>query len=128
MSNDPFLRKKPCDDCPFRAEPSRRHGRLFPGLHPDRIIEIGDSLRDGAMFPCHKSVDYGDTGQMPTGEHWCAGALGTILRTGDAWNNPGTRFAASAGMFNPDDYDHTDAPIYDNLEDWGADMEARWGG
>lgn len=125
--DDPFLRKRPCSDCPFRSRPPAHptlpgHG-LFTGLRPERITEIADSLAAGAMFPCHKSL-YGPA-KTPR-PHWCAGALATILRTGQAWNNPGTRFAAAAGMFDPADFRPDTAPVHPTLEDWADTLTARY--
>lgn len=132
---NPFLRKRACGSCPFRsrvpAHGGELEGELFRGLTPQRVGQIAASLREGAMFPCHKSVDYSvdeGVGARPAreGEHWCAGALTTILNTGEAWNNPGTRFAAAAGMFDPADFQAGVGDVYPTLEEWAAALTARY--
>lgn len=123
--DSPFLRVRPCADCPFRCAPSPRAkapGGLFVGLRPDRVEEIADSLSRGEMFPCHQSVH----GSRPVGEHWCAGALSIILTTGEAWANMGTRFAAMTGMFDPKNFEPCRADVYPDLPTWVAALTQRY--
>lgn len=123
--DNPFLRVRPCADCPFRCAPSPRAkapGGLFRGLRPARVEEIAGSLSRGEMFPCHQSTH----GNYPGGEHWCAGALTIILGTGEAWGNPGTRFAATVGLLDPKKFELCRADVYPDLPAWVAALTARY--
>lgn len=140
MSVDPFRRKRACGSCPFRSVAPRRKelpgDGLFSTLTPERVVEIASSLREGAMFPCHKTIDYSQTPDdegvdvggrgVGVGEHWCAGALSIILNTGEAWNNPGTRFAAQAGMFDPEAFAGALPALYPTLDAWVAALTDRY--
>ncbi len=112
-----YTLKRPCADCPFRAD-------IQPFLHPGRVEEIQDVLAVGGTFACHKTVDYDKTDEdgepLPgKGEHFCAGAL--ILMEKEYADNGGcaynqqVRFAMRFGLFNPDTLDMT-APVFESFE------------
>lgn len=65
---------KMCRDCPFAS-----HGpglRLRRTLARGRWAEILNSLRRDASFPCHKTTEFDDEGEVIRGTGLlCAGAL-----------------------------------------------------
>jgi hypothetical protein len=145
--SDLFSRKRPCGSCPFRSvAPKDRElpgEGLFLGLSPARVGEIAASLREGAMFPCHKTVDYSyedddETcdegldagcvgGRVPgAGEHWCAGALATLLNTPMEYTPAILQIAQRLGLFRPRDFTRHSDMLYPDLDAWVAAMTARY--
>ena len=70
----PWRVPEKCGNCPFH---SRGPGlRLRRSLRPGRWREILLSLRQGGIFPCHKTVQWDDEGERPINNGlYCAGAL-----------------------------------------------------
>ena len=109
-----FSLPTPCANCPFLIEP-----RFY--LDPDRVDEIAESIREGATFSCHKTVNYDDDEPTERGsrERQCSGVLITLERE-DAPNQM-MRIGERIGM-----YDRTklnmDANVYDSLDEWREGM------
>lgn len=106
---------RPCAKCPFRTDRE-------PYLRGERAEEIVDSLRSGAEFPCHETLDYSaeEVDEYGAGEPartdkttFCAGAL-IMLENSDGPNQI-MRISERLGL-----YDHTkldkNAPVYDEPE------------
>lgn len=97
-----FKLTKPCPECPFTDGP-----KSVRGLHPRRVMELATNARShhGAMFACHKTVDYsgvdgdGFTEGDDRNAHHCAGALIFSLRGGYATQM--MRIAERLGAFSP---------------------------
>ena len=109
MTGKPLTR--PCSDCPFLR------GSLFENsMHIERAQEIADSLEGGAMFSCHKTVDY-EHGR-PEQEKWCAGALATMENEGTVMQNQMVRICVRLGMIgDPAALGGLDE-CYGSLADW----------
>jgi hypothetical protein len=109
-----FSLPTPCASCPFLIEP-----RFY--LDPQRVDEIAESIRDGASFSCHKTVDYDDdsTGRGNR-ERQCAGVLITLEKE-DAPNQM-MRIAERVGMYDRAKL-NMDANVYDSLDDWQENMK-----
>jgi hypothetical protein len=117
--------------CPFRAEPPKNGGvELFHGLHPERVEEIAHSLlREDSVFHCHKTVAYDDEtgdGRVVEGTQVCAGAVATMLKGGELFNNVAFRLGAMAHMFEPEDFDHENAPVYGSITEWVKALTDRY--
>jgi hypothetical protein len=92
--------KKPCDGCPFlKGTPTK--------LTPGRIKEITGVMlsRNGGEFPCHKTIEYVDTGdaesepvEKPNSKH-CAGALIFAEKNGNSTQM--MRICERLGMYDP---------------------------
>lgn len=54
--------KEMCADCPFGHSPKQRHMRT--SLKPGRFNEICQSVWQGAYFPCHKTTQFDDEGEL----------------------------------------------------------------
>jgi hypothetical protein len=109
----PFALKRPCGNCPFRADRT-------PFLDRDRVREIADSLHADASFHCHKTVSYpaeDGAGEVTPDSKHCAGALITMEREGFA--NQMMRIGERLGFYNPADL-AMDAPVHDSLDAWVA--------
>jgi hypothetical protein len=108
-----FSLPTPCANCPFLIEP-----RFY--LTPDRVDEIAESIREGATFSCHKTVDRDDESiERGNRERQCAGVLITLER--EDMLNQMMRIGERIGM-----YDRTklnmDANVYDSLDEWQEGM------
>lgn len=105
---------RPCDNCPFRND------RPFPLLE-ERAHAIADSLYAGAMFPCHKTVDYsdGDDGSTTADSKFCGGALIVMEKEFEqgAVENQMARLSARMGWLDLAALD-MDAPVYDSFDEW----------
>lgn len=120
-----YTLKGPCSNCPFRNDKPFYLGE-------DRVIEIAQSLRDGATFYCHKtlnmdaqddSCDEEDEGN-PTRDsaignraRACAGALATMEN--EERPNQIMRIAERLGLYDRHNLD-PDAPVYSSLAEWTA--------
>lgn len=123
-----YTLKGPCSNCPFRSD------QPFY-LHDDRVAEIGQSLRDGATFYCHKTLDYGDgpdtdeceadddgnSGSVTSRARACAGALATMEKEGRP--NQIMRIGQRLGFYDPAHLD-ADAPVHSSLAEWAAARRA----
>ena len=81
------------------------------------------------MFHCHKTVAYDDEtgeGHAVEGTQACAGAIATMLKGGELFNNAAFRWGAMAGMYDLDDFDYKNAPVYENLEVWVQALTDRY--
>jgi len=108
--------KKPCDNCPFRAD------RPFRGLSPGRAREIAKSLMGDGDFPCHKTVDYsGGDGEGRTVESStrCVGAAIFLenVRPGGMLANVQFRLAAMFGRLRPEELS-AEIPVYQSISDF----------
>lgn len=110
-----FTMTTPCDDCPFRYD-------VHPFIRPDRVLEIQE-YNDGG-FPCHKTVNYNDDGEvgLRNGEIHCAGSL--ILQANEGAFGQLARIAMRMNSdgkgFDPENLD-MDAQVYDG---WDSMYEA----
>lgn len=104
-----------CSDCPFRD-------RNYRTVTYARAGEIADSLRQGGMFPCHKTVDYsGDSGEgeVTDKSRWCAGAIDAMDKDFGAEQNQMARISERLGFLRMDDIvPQDDVP---SLEEWEHD-------
>lgn len=107
----PFALKRPCGNCPFRADRP-----AF--LDRDRAQEIADSLEADASFHCHKTLDY-DTedgsGEVTDSSKHCAGAL--IILEREESPSQMMRIGERLGMYDRDLLD-MDAPVHESLSAW----------
>ena len=114
----PFALKRPCGDCPFRADRP-------PFLDRDRAQAIAGSLREDASSHGHKTVSYkGEDGAgeiTPDSKH-CAGALITMEREGFAKRM--MRIGERLGFYDPTAL-VMDSPVHDTLDDWVATHDPR---
>lgn len=107
----PFALRRPCADCPFRSD-------IEFHLHPDRAVEIADSLRSNEAFNCHRTLDYQDDGpQYVERTNFCAGALKTVLNGGDLRYNAPMQIAERLGLFDPSKLQE-DMPVFGDLDAW----------
>lgn len=107
----PFALRRPCADCPFRCD-------VEFYLHPDRAVEIADSLRSDQTFNCHRTLEYTDDGpQYVDRTNFCAGALKTVLNGGDLRYNAPMQIAERLGVFDPDKL-QADMPVFEDLDAW----------
>lgn len=114
----PFALKRPCGDCPFRADRP-------PFLDRDRARDTADALRADASFHCHKTVSYkGEegAGEITADSKRCAGALITMEREGFA--NQMMRTGERLGFYDPTAL-VMDSPVHDTLDDWVATHDPR---
>jgi hypothetical protein len=114
--------KTPCDNCPFRTD-------VRAYIRPERAEEIWETLEHGALFPCHKTVDYDDPndeggeGRVTGDSQFCAGALILMEKEwedqGGAMANQMVRICTRIGN-PPLDLDalDMDAPVFDDFESW----------
>lgn len=126
-SRDPFRLKKVCADCPFRAD------KDFHGLRAERVSDIAQSLRDGATFHCHSTLDYSRSDDLDAdGEpespvvaksQFCAGALATMEQGGEA--NQIVRIAERLGLYDSEEFDWESQPVFEGLDEWEAALVAR---
>lgn len=107
---------KPCAHCPFRTD-------VPPYLYSSRAREIADSINGGGEFPCHKTTVASENEE---GEEIlvddlsvskiCAGSLAIMIREGQL--NQMAQIAHRLGMWNPENFDAGNLPVYDSFEDW----------
>lgn len=126
-SRDPFRLKKVCTDCPFRAD------RDFHGLRAERVADIAQSLRDGATFHCHSTLDYSLSEELDeSGEpcspvveksQFCAGALATMEQGGEP--NQIVRIAERLGIYDPEEFDWESQPVFEGLDAWEDALTSR---
>lgn len=123
----PFRLKTVCTDCPFRAD------KDFHGLHPERVSDIAQSLRDGASFHCHATLDYSRAEEIGDDEdplspvveksQFCAGALATMERGGEA--NQIVRIAERLGLYDSEEFDWENQPVFEGVDEWEAALVHR---
>ena len=115
--NNPFSLKTPCGNCPFRKD------KKFY-LSKARAEEISDSLKkDGSIFNCHKTIDYGDEEGSPNvtkKTKVCAGSLSTMENEG--LSNRMMNIGRALGIYKPEEL-NPNSPVYDSLEEWVKSME-----
>lgn len=126
-SQDPFRLKKVCANCPFRADEN------FQGLQPERVSDIAQSLRDGASFHCHATLDYNRAEQTGDDDEplspvvkksqFCAGALATMEKSGEV--NQIVQIAERLGLYDPESFDWKNQPVFDSLDEWEAALVQR---
>lgn len=126
-STDPFRLKKVCTDCPFRAD------KEFHGLDPERVSDIAQSLRDGASFHCHATLDYSRAEEIGDDEEplspvvkksqFCAGALATMEQGGEA--NQIVRIGERLGLYDSEEFDWESQPVFEGLDEWEAALVRR---
>lgn len=98
--------KKPCKDCPFRAD-------IPPFLTQARAEEIASSLVR-SEFPCHKTLEYDDDeGHETKSTAHCAGAL--IMLEKMEQPSQMMRISERLGMYDRFSLD-MDSPIFDDAE------------
>jgi len=116
------MKLKPCASCPFRTD-------VPAYLYAARGEEIWETLERGAMFPCHKTVDYDDPndeegeGKITGDSQFCAGAMILMEKEwedqGGCMANQMVRILTRIGEnpLNPDNLD-MNAPVFDDTESW----------
>ncbi len=104
---------RPCADCPFRSD--------RPGyLRADRVRGIlgggkGRHWWPAVSFPCHKTIDYAETGTMiPPSAQQCAGLM--IILHRENRPNDAMQIAQRLGLWNPAKLDMS-APVYASTDD-----------
>ena len=121
MNGSPFRLQKVRADCPFRRDVP------FHGLDTERVEEIAESLRAGASFHCHKTLDYDADGDpVVESSQVCAGALATMEKGREP--NQSMRVAERLGLYDPEEFDWESQPVHDGLDDWEAALAARAAG
>ena len=108
---NPMGLSKACGNCPFRSD------RLF-AIDCSRKHEIADSLRREEVFPCHKTIRYGD--RDLTSEMFCAGALQTMINEG-LYTQP-MQVAERLGMWDLASFNAGDH-FFPSLQEW-AEVDA----
>lgn len=96
---------KPCNNCPFRND-------IMPFIRPERAEEIANA----EDFPCHKTTDFDDEGDLQNrdGEHHCAGHL--IFREKLEQPTQMMRICERIGLYDRSKLD-MESPIYDSIEE-----------
>lgn len=95
-----YAKYTPCANCPFRTD--------IPGyLHGERAKEIAEAIQDDGTFPCHKTLDYSDTGddeddepRRTEGTKECAGAR--FVRDKEQGPSQLDRIMGRIGAYDPD--------------------------
>jgi hypothetical protein len=110
-----FNLKKPCKDCPFRSD-------INIYLTLPRVLEICRSLVNGGTFPCHKTTESREDGELEATEksEHCAGAL--IFLEKQNMPNQMMRIAERLRLYDRTKLD-MDAPIYNNQKEWAAQFK-----
>ena len=107
--------KRPCSNCPF----TRRDEAVL--LHPNRRKDIGDALKAGSSFSCHKTVDYSDADRPVQGESSrCFGAAAALHNGGD---RPMALEQIAVRLCGAPAPDYSGAPMdgtYSSVDDWVA--------
>lgn len=105
-----FNLKRPCPACPFRSD-------IEQYITDERKEEIADSLRAGADFLCHKTIEHDEDGEgvRTRDSEFCAGALITMENEG--FGNQLMRIGERLGMYRRDELDY-DSPVYASLDEW----------
>lgn len=119
-----FKLKAPCKDCPFRYDKENQQGWLGGA----RAKSIHDTLLDGKIFSCHKTVvssdDYEDEHEdenyesprmIQPGENFCAGALILLEKSGDAMKSQAIRMAERLRLYDRSKL-NMDSPVFDSRE------------
>jgi hypothetical protein len=97
-----FKLKRPCATCPFRTDVD---GYLRRG----RAIEIATSIANGAIFSCHKTVEYElDEEPITKESSFCAGAL--LVMENEGAPNQAVRMAERMGLYDAAAMDRS-APV-----------------
>lgn len=111
----PEIRPGPCQDCPFRTDAAAIR------LIRRRKEQIATALRQGAVFHCHKTVDYSydEEGEEVAVQHpgvkACGGAMVVMIKDGTP-NGP-LQVAFRLGWVQRKDF-VLDAPVHESLEEW----------
>ena len=104
------MSKQPCNNCPFRTD-------VQMCLNPKRVESIVDALYHDGDFPCHKTVDYGNSseGEVNQNSRRCIGAALFLEKTtpGGLRANVIFRFALLMKEFKLKELDRT-------VEVWGS--------
>lgn len=105
-----FERTTPCAKCPFRNNRETY-------LTYERAEEIADSLRMGADFPCHETIEHDEDGEgiRNSESQFCAGAL-IVLEKDDSPNQM-MRIGERLRLY---DYNklNFNAPVPEDLDEW----------
>ncbi len=108
--------KKPCANCPFRAD------KRFPMLR-ERREEIADAVLNDGYFPCHQTMDYEDDCDEPRETkktHFCIGAFIVMDNEDTAYQNQMVRLECRLGILNPEEIDY-ESDVFESLDDWIED-------
>lgn len=72
--------KEMCSDCPFGGSKSQLHMRR--SLRPGRFNQICQDVWQGAYFPCHKTTQFDDDGEVENyaDTKQCRGAIEFVER------------------------------------------------
>lgn len=105
---------RPCDNCPFRRN-------VRPYLRPERVAEIAG---DGT-FPCHKTREHNDEGELIATESSveCAGKL--IMRELMGQPSQAMRIAERLGIYKRERLDMK-APVYANVAKMEMAYRVEW--
>lgn len=108
MTDSPFRLRRPCSDCPFRADrPGFLSGPRAEGI-------VSGVVHGDAPFHCHKTVHYDDDDDgeavVDAGSQFCAGALLLMEREHTLDANVYTRLGLFFGRLDPASLDRA-APV-----------------
>lgn len=105
----------PCNNCPFRIS---LHGRYQ--LSPERANAIIHGLMHDGPFPCHKTVDYSESGTGRSTEETtlCKGAALFLENTvqGGMRSNVCFRLGMAIGQLDSEPSDRS--AVYGSIEDF----------
>lgn len=106
-----FNLKKPCGDCPFRADKPIQKG----WLGRERAIEIATNvLQKDNTFTCHKTLHKPQDKQS-----MCAGALQMLhnaTKQDSPWGNSTIQIAERLGLYDPNQQDFESVPVSQTIE------------
>lgn len=111
-NNNFFRLKRPCADCPFRADRPRQKGWL--GYRRAREIST-HVLQDNGVFQCHKTLYQGKGKKQ---EAMCAGALSMLHNAtvqDSPFGNAPVQIAQRLGWYDPATQNH-DTPVFADIE------------
>lgn len=122
----------PCKDCPFRNDKPHQKG----WLGSKRAQGIYDELKQGLVFPCHKTTTgeqtdldehYDDNGnpiedpnkgRLYLDNQFCAGALILLEKTKDADRSRAVITGERLGLYNRSKLRINESPVFDTEEEF----------
>lgn len=110
----PYTLSEACGNCPFRCDNPTY-------LREERAREIAQSLREGATFYCHQTVDYTEdeegeaTNVIGPRARACAGSL--IVMEKEGFSNQMVRIGERLGLYDATRL-NMDSPVHPSLTEW----------